>query len=181
MTKRDEVGIFINGPFGAGKSTVLDLVGDRLASRHVPFSLMDVDWFHRSSPPAEDDPDNALCEARNMAAVWKNYRSTGPRLLVVSGVIASEGDLRRYEQAVGLGFRIVRLDVSQPVAMQRLRNRYLGSRPDTYQWHVDNWTRIAQQITAANLSELVIDAEKVEADSVADEVVHFADRLHLLD
>jgi hypothetical protein len=37
---------------------------------------MDVDWFHRAWPPAEDDPENVLTEADNMAAVWKLERDT---------------------------------------------------------------------------------------------------------
>jgi hypothetical protein len=50
--------IFRNGGYGDGKSSALDHVGDLLANAGTPFSLMDVDWFHRSWPPA--DPDNAL-------------------------------------------------------------------------------------------------------------------------
>ena len=37
---------------------------------------MDVDWFHRAWPPAEDDPESVLTEADNMAAVWKLERDT---------------------------------------------------------------------------------------------------------
>lgn len=40
--------IFLNGSYGVGKSATLDRVGDLLAESNRPFSLMDVDWFHRS-------------------------------------------------------------------------------------------------------------------------------------
>lgn len=87
---------FLNGPYGVGKSTVLDHLADRFAGHGVPFSLFDVDWFHRSWPPAEDDPDNVLTEARNIAAVWANYRRTGPHVPLVAGVVTSERDRRLY-------------------------------------------------------------------------------------
>jgi hypothetical protein len=51
---------------------------------------MDVDWFHRAWPPAEDDPENVLTEADNMAAVWKNYLRIGPRQLVVAGGVMKQ-------------------------------------------------------------------------------------------
>ena len=54
-------------------------MGDLLAKAGRPFSLMGVDWFHRSWPPAEQD--NAQVEARNIAAVWESYPSVGPRQL----------------------------------------------------------------------------------------------------
>lgn len=48
--------IFLNGSYGVGKSSAIDHVGDLLAEYGKAFSLMDVDWFHRSWPPADDDP-----------------------------------------------------------------------------------------------------------------------------
>ncbi|MFK4084571.1 hypothetical protein ACI2LF_10715 [Kribbella sp. NPDC020789] len=42
--------IFLNGGYGVGKSSTLEHVGDLLAAAGTPFSLMDVDWFHRSWP-----------------------------------------------------------------------------------------------------------------------------------
>lgn len=48
---QSEYAIFLNGGFGVGKSSTLEHVGDLLAEARRPFSLMDVDWFHRSWPP----------------------------------------------------------------------------------------------------------------------------------
>ena len=55
--------IFLNGSYGVGKSSTLDHLGDLLAEHGQAFSLMDVDWFHRSWPTAKDDPDNVMAEA----------------------------------------------------------------------------------------------------------------------
>ncbi|MBT2522007.1 chloramphenicol phosphotransferase CPT family protein [Arthrobacter sp. ISL-28] len=69
--------IFINGTYGAGKTSTLDHIGDLLSEARKPFSLMDVDWFHRSWPPSENDPTDTETEAANMAAVWRNYKKHG--------------------------------------------------------------------------------------------------------
>ncbi|MGO1339231.1 MAG: hypothetical protein ACTML1_06545, partial [Cellulosimicrobium funkei] len=71
MTSR-EFGIFLNGSYGVGKSSTLDHLADLFAEAELPFSLFDVDWFHRSWPPAPTDPQNVLTEADNIRAVWRN-------------------------------------------------------------------------------------------------------------
>ena len=56
--------LLLNGAYGVGKSAVLEHLGDLLAEAGRPFSLIDVDWFHRSWPPASWDPENVVVEAR---------------------------------------------------------------------------------------------------------------------
>jgi hypothetical protein len=53
MIKGGSWAIFINGSYGVGKSSTLEHIGDLLADAGQPFSLMDVDWYHRSWPPAQ--------------------------------------------------------------------------------------------------------------------------------
>ncbi|MGO2360990.1 MAG: hypothetical protein ACTH6N_07640 [Brachybacterium tyrofermentans] len=55
MTSR-EFGIFLNGSYGVGKSSTLEHLADLFAEANLPFSLFDVDWFHRSWPPAPRTP-----------------------------------------------------------------------------------------------------------------------------
>lgn len=98
--------IFLNGSYGVDKSSALDHLGDLLAEHGQAFSLMDVDWYHRSWPPAVDDPGNVVTEAANMASVWNNYRRTGPRQPIVAGVIASTLDRQRYEGVFALSVRL---------------------------------------------------------------------------
>lgn len=113
--------IFLNGSYGVGKSATLDHLGDALADAGQPFSLMDVDWYHRSWPTADFDPGNTVLEAKNMAAVWSNYRTAGPRQLVISGVIAGQEDLDRYTAALQLRIRPIRLVATPRTTEARLR------------------------------------------------------------
>jgi chloramphenicol 3-O-phosphotransferase len=170
---QSDYAIFLNGGFGAGKSSTLDHVGDLLAKAGRPFSLMDVDWFHRSWPPA--DPDNALIEAHNIAAVWKCYQSMGPRQLVMCGVIATTADRDRYAAAVERPIRMVRLTADADIIRKRLRGRYLASQSSALDWHLERCADTAARIEAAGLDELVIDTSTLEPHEVAERTLrHFA-------
>jgi chloramphenicol 3-O-phosphotransferase len=169
---QSEYAIFLNGGFGAGKSSTLEHVGDLLATAGRPFSLMDVDWFHRSWPPA--DPDNALIEAHNIAAVWKCYQSVGPRQLVMCGVISTTAARERYAAAVERPIRMVRLTANPDITRQRLRGRYSASQRSALDWHLERCDDIAARLEAADLDELVIDTSTLTPQEVAEHTLrHF--------
>jgi chloramphenicol 3-O-phosphotransferase len=169
---QSDYAIFLNGGFGAGKSSTLDHVGDLLAKAGRPFSLMDVDWFHRSWPPA--DQDNALVEAHNIAAVWKCYQSVGPRQLVMCGVIATTAARERYAAAVERRIRTVRLTADADIIRKRLRGRYSASQRSALDWHLERCDEIAARLEAADLDELVIDTSTLEPHEVAERTLrHF--------
>lgn len=159
--------IFLNGSYGVGKSSTLDHVGDLLASAGRPFSLMDVDWYHRSWPPADFDKDNKLIEAQNMAAVWTNYTATGPRQLVISGVLTDQDDLDRYTNALQLPIRPVRLEASVNVTEARLRGRYTSDQVTTYEWHAQRHLELSRRLREAGLDEATIQTDDLRPIEVA--------------
>ncbi|MGX9900786.1 hypothetical protein ACW0JT_14610 [Arthrobacter sp. SA17] len=165
--------IFLNGSYGAGKTSALDHVGDLLAEARKPFSLMDVDWFHRSWPPGAEDPANVITESANMAAVWHNYQQAGPRQLVVAGVIASLEDRARYEAAFGLPLRSVRLvaDVSEIEA--RLRRRYSPEQGSSLSWHLDRYRELNSALLDADLDEATIQTSGCGPRDVAVKVLEY--------
>ncbi|WP_285042303.1 AAA family ATPase [Plantibacter sp. LMC-P-059a] len=163
----DTFGIFLNGSYGVGKSSVLDHLGDHFARAGLPFSLFDVDWFHRSWPSAGEDPDNVLTEAKNLRAVWQNYLETGPRTPIVAGVIESLEDARRYEEVFGRPLRLVHLVASPEVAEQRLRSRYDADRADTLVWHLANHRQLAAKLAQADWHTLTLDTDDLTPAQVA--------------
>lgn len=167
--------VFLNGAYGVGKSSALDHLGDLLAEAGRAFSLMDVDWFHRSWPPRADDPENVLTEAENMAVVWSNYLRSGPRQLVVAGVIASGRDWKRYEKTFALPVRSVRLAASAAVTEARLRRRYTEHQADSLAWHLERYADLTQRLDLADLDEVVIDTDELTPRAVAHAVLdHFS-------
>ena len=167
--------IFLNGSYGAGKTSTLDHVGDLLAEARKPFSRMDVDWFHRSWPPAAHDPANVITEAANMAAVWRNYKRTGPRQLVVSGVIAGLPDRARYEAAFGMPIRSVRLVADETEIEARLLRRYTPEQGSSLRWHLDRYRELNSALVTADLDEAIIQTSGCSPRDVAINVLgHFA-------
>jgi hypothetical protein len=166
--------IFLNGSYGVGKSSTLNHVADLLADSGQPFSLLDQDWFIRSWPPASRETGNKVIQIANMAAVWANYRSVGPRQLVICGVLTGQDDLDRYSSALGLAVRPVRLVASAAIAEQRLRNRYGPSEDWKVDWHLEHRAAVDQRIAAANLDELIIDTDAMTPPAVAERILrHF--------
>lgn len=157
-----------------GKSSALDHLGDVLAEVGRPFSVMDVDWYHRSWPPANDDPHNVLTAAANMAVVWDNDRRTGPRQPVVAGVIASEQDRQRYERVFSLPVRSARLVAAAAVTEARLRRRYTRHQSPALTWHLERHLELSSQLARRNLDEVVIETDERDSRSVAERVAsHF--------
>ncbi|MBM7412769.1 hypothetical protein JOE38_002592 [Clavibacter michiganensis] len=148
--------LLLNGTYGVGKSAVLERIGDLLAEAGRPFSLMDVDWFHRSWPPASWDPENVLVEARAMAATWALFQEAGPRQLVVSGVVAERADLDRYRDALGIDVRCVLLTASPAVVEARLRSRYDDDRRAARDWHLARHADLAARLGASGLDGTTI-------------------------
>ncbi|GAA1319849.1 MAG: phosphotransferase-like protein [Brachybacterium tyrofermentans] len=178
MTSR-EFGIFLNGSYGVGKSSTLDHLADLFAEAELPFSLFDVDWFHRSWPPAPTDPQNVLTEADNIRAVWRNYRRTGPRTPIVAGVITRAEDLERYEQCFEIPLRVVHLTASLEVAEHRLRGRYTPSQHRALTWHLGDHERLARELHRLPSYDLVVDTDHSTSAEVAALVFdEFAPQLH---
>jgi hypothetical protein len=168
--------MFLNGGYGVGKSAVLDHMGDLLHEAGRPFSLMDVDWFHRSWPPANDDRQNVLTEAANLAAVSANYVKAGPRQLVVCGVISEASDRSRYENALRLRVRSVRLEACAEVTAARLRLRYAESRGLSLRWHLERYEELAQQLRLIDLDESAVATDDLTPRAVAERVLEHFDR-----
>ena len=174
MTDASEYAIFLNGSYGVGKSSTRDHVGDLLADAGQPFSLMDVDWYHRSWPPADSDNGNKIIEAKNMAAVWTNYQTAGPRQLVISGVITSQQDLDRYNQALNLSVRPVRLVASPAVTRTRLHGRYTDTQAAKLEWHNSRHQELSRRLAEADLDEVIIQTDTMRPVDVAAAVLnHF--------
>ncbi|UQN31136.1 chloramphenicol phosphotransferase CPT family protein [Brachybacterium kimchii] len=178
MTLR-EFGIFLNGSYGVGKSSTLEHLADLFAEAELPFSLFDVDWFHRSWPTATTDPENVLTEADNIRAVWRNYRQTGPRTPLIAGVITKAKDLERYKQCFELPLRVVHLTASSDVAELRLRGRYTSSQHRALTWHLGDHERLARELHQLPSHDLVVDTDHRSSAEVAAVVFdEFAPCLH---
>ncbi|MBB1262061.1 AAA family ATPase [Streptomyces alkaliterrae] len=116
--------LLITGTVGAGKTTVADLLSDRLAESGVPHAVVDLDRLCQFWPPPADDPFNFELQLRNLRALARNHFEAGARRLVLAGVVERHRDRERYRAAVGAELSVCRLTAAPAVLRERLIRRH---------------------------------------------------------
>ena len=117
----------ITGPSGVGKSTTgfcfyLKCLGAGLTAGYVDLAQV---GFLR--PATAADPGGHRLKARNLAAIWRNYRAVGATHLVVTGTITSGADLRLYtDELQGAGVAHIRLRAGGAELRRRIMTRGAG-------------------------------------------------------
>lgn len=138
-----------------------------------PFSLFDVDWFHRSWPTAPDDRTNRtnrIIEPRSIAAVWRNYTSAGPRRPVIPGGIETAAERRRCAEAFALPARSVLLIAGSDVAVRRLRSRSGPDRHAASDWHPERHRALASKLLAGG-ADVDLGTVELSAQPVAHRII----------
>jgi adenylylsulfate kinase-like enzyme len=172
--------LWLCGAPAAGKSTVgfdifLQTVADGITTAYVDLSQI---GFCR--PAAPDDPDNHRIKARNLGALWAQFRAVGARCLIVTGRVNDRATVETYSAAVpGTTLRLCRLHADRDTLTARvlqrgrgigpgipgdeLRNRSAASLDLFAEWAV----RDADELERAGLGDLRIDTSRDPADEVA--------------
>lgn len=135
--------LFIGGRSGVGKTTVAYEIHAQLSAREVRHALIEGDNLDMAYPPTREDK---LAE-RNLAAMWRNYRSLGFRRMVYVNT-ASVRVVAELTDAMGDSPHVtaVLLTSSDATARERLARREIGS---TLDWHVHR-----SDVMAAELDEV---------------------------
>jgi hypothetical protein len=169
--------LLITGPTGVGKSTI----GFRLYIRCLAAGLMagyvDLRQVGFQRPGAEGDQGNGRLTARNLAAIWRNYRGVGATHLIASGDVA-QAEFRLYaEQLTGAELAFVRLRAGPDDLRLRIMTRgdggswpepgdQLRGQPASFLARVAE--QAAQASGAAQDGGLVIDTTGRSPDQSAD-------------
>lgn len=138
--------LLIAGRSGVGKSTVSWEVTSRLADLGVAHAFLEGDLLDQVHPAPEDDPVRTRITARNLAAVWGNYRELGQRRLIYCNTVSVlEPDM--ITQAMGgdvtpIG---VLLTADDTAAEERLRVREVGSYLEP---HLERSANMARRLDA---------------------------------
>jgi len=121
----------ITGPGGVGKTTVAFEVSRRLEASGVGHALIDTDELDRLFPPPSDDPRKTKLTARNLAAVWANFRAAGAARRVIVGVmLCLDRELPYIETAVpDADVTVIRLHATEEELLERVwRRGWFGRR-----------------------------------------------------
>lgn len=158
--------LLITGTVGAGKTSVADAAGDLLAAAGIPHAVIDLDWLRRSWPAPADDPFHLELTLRNLRDVARNHLEAGARRLVLAGVVESRDERRRHQEAVGVDLTVCRLRVPIPVVHRRLARRHEGDEAGL-RWHLDRSGALDDILVAAQVEDVVVDAEERSVTSLA--------------
>lgn len=162
--------LLITGPVGVGKSSVLSEIEDLLQGAGMRFAAVELDALSYCHPPVRgDDRFRSGLTFRNLAAVWRNFRAVGAERLVLSRVIESRDELRRYRRAVpGADIVVVRLRATDRVLRSRVRRREIGRGRE---WHERRAIELARIMERARVEDIAVDTDHRTVNAIAREIL----------
>ena len=93
-----------------GKSTIGFRLYQRCLQAGLTAGYVDLGQIGFVQPADVGDPGHQRLKARNLAAIWRNYRAAGATHLVAVGAIGSQADSGRYSgELAGSGVTLIRL------------------------------------------------------------------------
>jgi adenylylsulfate kinase-like enzyme len=92
--------LLICGPTGVGKSTIAFRLYLQCLNAGLAAGYIDLDQISFVSPAPPGDRCRHQLKARNLAAMWRNYRAAGATHLIAAGPVDSNAALRMYLNAL---------------------------------------------------------------------------------
>jgi hypothetical protein len=157
--------VWLYGPSGVGKSTIgfAFYLGLRRAGLTVGYVDADQVGFC-----ADVAPNVHWVKARNLAAVWENYRAAGAQTLVAVGPVRGREDAMVYEAVLPrASFKWFRLHASPSELARRIQTRQLGG----------SWPQPGDALRGALPDQLQQAAARAAAQAVELERVGFGVRV----
>jgi DNA polymerase III delta prime subunit len=177
--------LWLCGATAVGKSTVGWRVYERVRRAGFRAAFVDLQQigFHRPVPAA--DPGNHQLKAANLAALWRNYRASGARCMVVVGPVDCLEAVRTYTAALPAAtITLGRLHANKEQLAERisLRGRGLGSwdipgdelkgRSAAHLQQVaDRAAAEAEALESASIGDLRIDTDDRPVPDLVDEII----------
>ncbi|GAA2583324.1 AAA family ATPase [Actinomadura fulvescens] len=151
--------LWLCGPPGVGKSTVGFELYERLVRAGVNAAYVDADQIGLCHPAPPDLLHRV--RARNLRAVWSNFRAAGAECLIFSGVVDTAEEARVYTEAVPdaeVTLCRLRADASE------LRERFVGRgwRPD----FVDEALAAAEALDRTGFADFHVDTSGLPVPAV---------------
>ncbi|MFE9370077.1 AAA family ATPase [Streptomyces sp. NPDC006711] len=160
--------IVVTGPSGTGKTVTCWEIREILRERKVAHALIDMDNIRWCYVPGSQDRFNRSLGARNLAALWANFRQAGADRLVLSGIVEHAEDIGLIEEAVpGADITVYRLHVAGPTLEDRMRERERGR---GLARNLSRAMELAETMARNRIGDHLIDADR-GLDEIAEEIV----------
>lgn len=123
--------VLLTGAPGVGKTAVAKEMGELLLRAGARHAVIDLDALGEVSPPWQDGTFNSPLVARNLAAIWPNFRDHGVDRLVLARVIGGKQEVAAYRSAVPEALMTVcRIAAPAATVAKRLAAREAGIKRD---------------------------------------------------
>jgi hypothetical protein len=169
------------GADAVGKTTVAWEIYSTLAARGVPSAYVDTDYLRFCSTTPDDDASSLV--AANLRSMWPNFAAAGASCLVVSGVVVTHEERRRFADAIpGTVLTLCRLRASADTLAARIlrRGRIEGAESDgaVSELTIDGLReygeragRFASLLDSRAFADLTVDTDDVPVPEVARRVL----------
>jgi hypothetical protein len=153
-----ELVLVISGAMGAGKSTVMEAVGDLLVERGIPSSMIDLDFLGQVYPPPPDDPVLNGLIVEGLAALWPSFRRREVRLLVAARLIRSAEIWENYKRSIPeADWTLVRVTAPREVIEARLVKRHeLDISPRVFERHRQWSLEVTRDLDERNFEDFTV-------------------------
>lgn len=185
------VAVLLCGPTGVGKSTAGFTLFSALVDDGRPSSFLDLQQlgFLADVERPADDPGGQGLTAACVAAVWREHRSSGARVLVLNGHVGTRGDVEHHRAALGdVPLLVVRLRAGRGTLAERLRERTLGlgpalagdglvgaGAPEVHRV-LDRSLDEQRRLEDADPADVVVDTDGLDPGAVAARIATFLER-----
>jgi hypothetical protein len=123
--------VLLTGAPGVGKTAVAKEMGELLLRAGVRHAVIDLDALGEVSPPCQEGTFNSALVARNLAAIWPNFRDYGVDRLVLARVIGDKEEVVSYRRAIPEAvMKICRISAPAETIAERLAVRETGIKRD---------------------------------------------------
>ena len=164
--------LVVTGPVGAGKSTTMNALSELLQERGIPHAAIDMDCLRWVYPSPPGDPFASQIGWDNLAAIWPNLQTIGPRCVVIADVVERRDQSRQYRAAMpGVDVTVVRLDVPMEVILRRLERR---ESEQTIDWYRHRAPELQEIMERNRIGDLVINVGDRSPQDIAIEILERA-------
>ena len=169
MTSERVPVLVVTGPVGVGKTTIAGDISALLADAGIPHACVDVDALRDTWPAPPGDRFNTELGLRNLAAIWRNFRTAGAERVILADVVERRSDLDGYRTAIpGAEVTLVRLRASVAILQARVGQREAGAGRE---WHLLRAAELATQMDRDALEDILIETDGRPPESIAREIL----------
>ncbi|MET8517811.1 hypothetical protein [Streptomyces sp. NPDC005077] len=152
--------LWLRGPSGVGKSSVGWEMFTQLSRMGVKTGFVDSDQISLFLP--EPEGGTHRLRARNLAAMWPNFRAAGMQCLILSGYVDTPAEVREYTELLpDAAFTLCRLRAEPAELKRRFIDR--GWRPDL----ADEAVAEAEALDRSDITEIYVETDGTTVSEVA--------------